>query len=99
MKGKAWLVFHLVIFRRPWALGVEGSVATRNGESPRNWTAVRSTRWKAAVRAQGKEGLRARPATGRPPRISPTQQKELEQHRNHFKEFQTKSAFIIEERC
>jgi len=34
-------VFHPVIFRRPGVFGVEGRVATRNGENTRNRLALR----------------------------------------------------------
>ena len=36
-------------------------------------------RWKSAVRKNGKDGIRARPAPGRPSRLSPEQRKELEE--------------------
>ncbi len=35
-------------------------------------------RWKAAVRQRGPDALRARPAPGRPPRLSPAQKEQLE---------------------
>lgn len=36
-------------------------------------------RWKAAYRQEGREGLQARPAPGRPPKLSAKQRKQLEE--------------------
>jgi len=37
-------------------------------------------RWKAAHRQQGRRGLQAKPATGRPPRLKPPHKRRLESH-------------------
>ena len=37
-------------------------------------------RWKAAHRQQGRRGLQAKPATGRPPRLTPSHKRRLETH-------------------
>ena len=63
---------------RAWTLLREGlspvEVARRVGVDRRS---VR--RWKAAVRQQGTPALAARPAPGRPPRLSPQERRQLEE--------------------
>src|SRR5512139_1640861 len=64
--------------RRRWAvalldrgLGVR-EVARQIGCSPAS-----VSRWQAEVRSRGPDGLRAKPAPGRPPRITPRQRAKL----------------------